>query len=551
MTLSRSTLRALTLALLFAGCGGPSAPAADSGQTDNECAQGTDNCSPNAACADTASGFTCTCGGGFTGDGVVCERDTCTSVGDCDDDVACTVDSCSASGSCLHTPSSALCENSAVCHPTAGCMVGRICGSPSDCVDSDPCTRDEMCNASSATCVFAPLDNDDDDEVPLVCGGTDCDDDDERVGAGRSEACGNGVDDDCNGVVDTDATLASDPNLRNSEANCGTCGNVCAQGETCYQGECEPCGTAGTPCCSTFCTSANSCAGGTCTNGSVCTRDGGSATCDTDVNCGAMGQACCAGSTCVAGSTCGTDNRCQHVGVCADAGTPILYRLTVLSIPTAEQGAAGATVGHNVDATGTTCGIPDYAGGVDNSLIDLAAALPALNPDDPIVLQAEINAALGCPAGSSDCTRLDLILSVATGTDCVVIEIENGEGANLAGPFVATRDLSGSFRGVVNRLSLAIPYRTDLGTVDINFSISSVIITGNVSQSALTNVVIGGALVRSAFETTIMELLPLLEGDIRFEDIAPTLAGLYDVQVNSQCTALSVGFLASGAPLLP
>jgi hypothetical protein len=259
----------------------------------DECTLGTDNCSPNAVCTDTVGAFMCECAGGFNGNGVVCEHVACEDVGDCDDAVACTVDSCSASGSCLHTPTSSLCADNGVCHPTRGCLVGSICGSPSECVDNDPCTRDEMCDASSATCVFAPLDNDEDGEVPLVCGGTDCNDADDSVGAGGDERCGNGVDDDCNGVIDTDATLASDPSLRSSESDCGSCGNTCTQGDTCYQGECVACGTTGAPCCNAFCDSATSCAGGTCTNGGSCVRDGGSATCSAP--CGGANQACCAG----------------------------------------------------------------------------------------------------------------------------------------------------------------------------------------------------------------------------------------------------------------
>ncbi len=42
--------------------------------TIDECAEGTDTCSPNATCADTAQGYTCTCEVGTTGDGQVCQR---------------------------------------------------------------------------------------------------------------------------------------------------------------------------------------------------------------------------------------------------------------------------------------------------------------------------------------------------------------------------------------------------------------------------------------------------------------------------------------------
>ncbi|MBK7153049.1 MAG: hypothetical protein IPL19_24870 [Sandaracinaceae bacterium] len=515
----------------------------------DECTLGTDNCSPNAICTDTVAAFMCECAGGFNGNGVVCEHVACEDVGDCDDAVACTVDSCSASGSCLHTPTSSLCADNGVCHPTRGCLVGSICGSPSECVDSDPCTRDEMCDAASATCVFAPLDNDEDGEVPLVCGGTDCNDAVSQVGAGKNERCGNGVDDDCNGVVDSDATVSSDPTLRSSETNCGGCGNACAQGDTCYQGVCVACGTTGAPCCNTTCESATSCFGGTCSNGGSCLRAGGTATCTAP--CGDIGEICCAGSTCGWAQTCDAGNICRDASFCADAGTAVLYRLNSLDIPTPDQAAAGDIVGHNVDRAGDTCGVPDYDGGVDNSLIDLAAALPALAPDDPMDLQAEIDTALNCPAASVDCTRMDLIVSVRTGTGCVIMEIEDGNGETLAGPFSGTRDGSGNVRGVVSSLNLTIPYGTDTGTVDIDLTITNVIITGNVTANSLSNVVIGGALVQTALETTLMEALATIDGNYSFDDVEPILENLYDIQVGGQCAALSVGFTGAGTLYTP
>ena len=63
---------------------------------------------------------------------------------------------------------------------------------------------------------------------------------------------------------------------------------------------------------------------------------------------------------------------------CTPTGEATRFRVTTLHIPTPTEAGNGAVVGHNVDRTGDTCGVPDYAGGVDNSLIDLAAALPAL-----------------------------------------------------------------------------------------------------------------------------------------------------------------------------
>jgi hypothetical protein len=202
---------------------------------------------------------------------------------------------------------------------------------------------------------------------------------------------------------------------------------------------------------------------------------------------------------------------------------------------------------------GDTCGVPDYSGGVDNSLIDLAAALPALAPDDPIDLQAEIDNALNCPAASVDCTRMDLIVSVRTGTGCVIMEIEDGERCEPRRPVRGTHWMGGgNFRGGVNSLSLTIPYGTDTGSVDLDLTISYVIITGTVTANSLTNVVIGGALVQTAFETTIMQLLAAARREtISFDDIGPILENLYDIQVGGQCAALSVGFTGAGTLYTP
>jgi hypothetical protein len=237
------------------------------------------------------------------------------------------------------------------------------------------------------------------------------------------------------------------------------------------------------------------------------------------------------------------------IGPCTPTGAATLYRINALSIPTPMQANNGDIVGHNVDGRGDVCGVPDYAGGVDNSLIDLAAALPSLAPDDPIDLQAEIDNALACAPDATDCTRLDLIVSVATASDCVQISVLDGAGTDattLAGPFVGSLDGSGNMRGFVPSLALSIPFATDTGSVDISLSVSDVILTGTRSDTALTNVVIGGALIKADFEQTIMDLLPQLGGDITFDDIGPILANLYDVQVaGGACEALSVGLTAS------
>ena len=40
----------------------------------DECSLGTDNCSDDATCSDTARSFECSCNDGYSGDGVTCDE---------------------------------------------------------------------------------------------------------------------------------------------------------------------------------------------------------------------------------------------------------------------------------------------------------------------------------------------------------------------------------------------------------------------------------------------------------------------------------------------
>ena len=87
--------------------------------------------------------------------------------------------------------------------------------------------------------------------------------------------------------------------------------------------------------------------------------------------------------------------------------------------------------------------------------------------------------------------------------------------------------------------------------MDIDLTITNVIITGNVTANSLSNVVIGGALVQTALETTLMEALATIDGNYSFDDVEPILENLYDIQVGGQCAALSVGFTGAGTLYTP
>lgn len=138
----------------------------------------------------------------------------CDDDADCDDGVECTRDVCVARGYCIQVPESARCGDGVFCNGFERCDRERGCvpGAPPLCEDRSLCTIDS-CDEENKRCEHAPRDFDGDGEVDWHCaGGTDCDDFDPTRGSNALEACGDGVDNDCDGLIDESdcGTLAHD-----------------------------------------------------------------------------------------------------------------------------------------------------------------------------------------------------------------------------------------------------------------------------------------------------------------------------------------------------
>ena len=180
----------LACAAVLHGCGDDTAPPAmDGGVTD--AAPPADATSPDGAPGDASAVD-------------LGALRPCLVDADCVDRVDCTTDSCDPRGFCRNAVDLTRCDDGIFCNGVEQCSPVRGCvpGPPEACNDDDVCTIDR-CDEEAKTCGHFPRDFDEDGEADWHCaGGTDCDDRDPTRGARSSELCDDGIDNDCDEVVD-------------------------------------------------------------------------------------------------------------------------------------------------------------------------------------------------------------------------------------------------------------------------------------------------------------------------------------------------------------
>jgi len=128
----------------------------------------------------------------------------CRTDADCADAIDCSVDECLPAGYCRNTLDNARCSDGLICNGVESCDPLKGCvGAPEPtCNDQDPCTMDR-CDEEAKACVHDLRDFDRDGEADFHCGsGTDCDDFDETRGMSQRELCADGVDNDCDEIID-------------------------------------------------------------------------------------------------------------------------------------------------------------------------------------------------------------------------------------------------------------------------------------------------------------------------------------------------------------
>jgi hypothetical protein len=130
----------------------------------------------------------------------------CHTDADCNDHVACTTDTCLAGIQiCAHSADNTVCDDHVFCNGTEVCDLATGCQHAPQrqtCDDGNVCTIDH-CDEATKMCMHAPRDLDQDGDEDFNCPpGTDCDDRDPTRSGLMPELCNDGIDNDCDGIVD-------------------------------------------------------------------------------------------------------------------------------------------------------------------------------------------------------------------------------------------------------------------------------------------------------------------------------------------------------------
>jgi hypothetical protein len=129
----------------------------------------------------------------------------CVDDAQCNDNLACTYDSCDQSvGRCLNVPDDTQCQDGVYCDGMELCVPGHGCepGAVVSCDNGDAC-KIATCVEATKSCAYTERDVDGDGDPDAHCApGHDCDDLNRNVSSLHAEVCMNGIDDNCNGLID-------------------------------------------------------------------------------------------------------------------------------------------------------------------------------------------------------------------------------------------------------------------------------------------------------------------------------------------------------------
>ena len=129
----------------------------------------------------------------------------CVDDAQCNDSIPCTYDSCDKTlDRCRNVPDDTQCQDNLYCDGKEVCVPGHGCepGAVVSCDNGNAC-QIARCVEATKSCAYVDRDADQDGDPDAHClPGHDCDDLNPDVSSIHAEVCANGIDDNCNGVVD-------------------------------------------------------------------------------------------------------------------------------------------------------------------------------------------------------------------------------------------------------------------------------------------------------------------------------------------------------------
>ncbi|RLB48553.1 MAG: hypothetical protein DRJ42_22965, partial [Deltaproteobacteria bacterium] len=347
--------------------------------TDDSCDAGLDAClyTPfDARCDDSAycnGTETCTVGVGcesgtaiLCNDGIACSDDSCNEAsdmceaifnsGNCGGGEVCTAVGCTPGSACTG-PTASLCDDGLYCNGVETCSSSTstpgVCqaGTAPSCNDFNACTVDS-CSDASGSCTHTPRDIDLDGFGDDACGGDDCNDGDPAINPTATDIC-DGVDNDCDGLIDGGLSSAGDMCSAGPQCCSGNCASgICVDATGSCQRILDTC-TADSECCTGLCSASID----------------GALRCQVPGGCGVGGTACLTAADCCSGGCVG--GFCDDTATCGDDGEACTTSVECCSHDcngtTCESAGGSCNVdGENCSSDGNCCSgfcFPDGSGG--------------------------------------------------------------------------------------------------------------------------------------------------------------------------------------------
>ena len=88
-----------------------------------------------------------------------------------------------------------------------------------------------------------------------------------------------------------------------------------------------------------------------------------------------------------------------------------------------------------------------------------------------------------------------------------------------------------------------------MGFVDWSIALKNVILSAEEGDGGALELVLGGVMDRAATEAFFLADVELFGDRVTEDEIRGILANLYDVEVDGECAALSVGLILTAEPL--